>query len=173
MGVSRDSHRLGAFARFSGLEFRGHVRFELANAHAENELYEITALSERGGRYPAPWECPSRGRIFADSCFDTLLVIGVLEVQPATRGMIDLLRRSLSTSRRIGSICTGAFFVAESGVLDGKRATTHWQFARDSEIVFRKITRLGPSQFSRAFRTETGSRRQKPSNDFVLEPRAR
>ncbi|WP_264861492.1 DJ-1/PfpI family protein, partial [Klebsiella pneumoniae] len=42
-------------------------------------------------------------------------------------------------SRRIASICTGAFVLAEAGILDGRRATTHWAFARDMQARFPKI----------------------------------
>jgi len=41
---------------------------------------------------------------------------------------------------RITSICTGALIRAESGLLDGRRATTHWQFARQMQRDYPKIT---------------------------------
>ncbi len=42
------------------------------------------------------------------------------------RFVLDWLRESEHKIRRIGSICAGAFVLAEAGLLDGKRATTHW-----------------------------------------------
>jgi transcriptional regulator GlxA family with amidase domain len=113
--------------------------FELANACAENGLYEITTLSERGGAISSSVGMSIDTQQFATPCFDTLLVSGVLEVGPATRGLIAFVRRSLPICRRIGSICTGAFFLAEAGVLDGKRATTRWQFARELRDRFPKV----------------------------------
>lgn len=58
---------------------------------------------------------------------DTLLVVG----GPGTRrdkspALLTWLRRIASKSRRFGSVCTGAFVLAEAGLLDGKRAVTHW-----------------------------------------------
>ena len=41
--------------------------------------------------------------------------------------------------RRIGSICTGAFVLARAGLLDGRRATTHWEFAKELAMRFPKI----------------------------------
>lgn len=40
--------------------------------------------------------------------------------------LLKWLRRRARTTRRIGSVCTGAFILAAAGVLDGRRATTHW-----------------------------------------------
>ncbi len=44
--------------------------------------------------------------------------------------MLEWLRREAPRCRRYGSVCTGAFVLGAAGLLDGKRATTHWRFAR-------------------------------------------
>jgi len=45
----------------------------------------------------------------------------------------------LKLSRRVTSICTGAFVLAEAGLLDGRRATTHWYYAQDLRRRFPNI----------------------------------
>lgn len=47
----------------------------------------------------------------------------------ADREAIAWLRSMAGKTRRLGSICTGAFALAEAGLLNGRRAATHWQFA--------------------------------------------
>jgi transcriptional regulator GlxA family with amidase domain len=67
-----------------------------------------------------------RGRI------DTLLVAGSPEVDDMASDarLQDWLRRQSRRSvRRYGSVCTGAFVLAATGLLDGKRVTTHWNAA--------------------------------------------
>ena len=60
---------------------------------------------------------------------DTLLVAGGYGVNAATadRALVDWLRQKSETSRRTASVCSGAFLLAEAGLLDGRRVVTHWQ----------------------------------------------
>lgn len=70
------------------------------------------------------------GRDFQES-IDTLLIAGCPHAadQPADGVVIDWLGRRAARTRRFGSVCSGAFFLAAAGLLDGKRVTTHWAVA--------------------------------------------
>jgi transcriptional regulator GlxA family with amidase domain len=69
---------------------------------------------------------------------DTLLVAGGLDLWSAADhpDLLDWLRAQESHVRRIGSVCTGAFLLAEAGLLDGKRVTTHWYYSRQLQEQF-------------------------------------
>jgi transcriptional regulator GlxA family with amidase domain len=68
-----------------------------------------------------------------ESDLDTLLVAGGTGVEQAASDtcLVDWLRDRAGRARRVGSVCTGAFLLAEAGVLDGRRAVTHWSMCAD------------------------------------------
>jgi transcriptional regulator GlxA family with amidase domain len=69
----------------------------------------------------------------------TVLVPGGGGAQRPDPLLLDWLRRTGSTADRIVSVCTGAFLLAEAGLLDGRRATTHW---RRSELLATRYPRV-------------------------------
>lgn len=72
---------------------------------------------------------------------DTLLVPGGSGLrEPATNRLVaSFVKRRAPKVRRLAAVCTGIYGVAPSGVLDGRRVTTHWAFAAD---VARRFPRL-------------------------------
>ena len=64
---------------------------------------------------------------------DTLLVAGGPGVEAATADpeLVEWVRQRAKQARRVASVCTGAFLLAASGVLDGRRAATHWSVCKE------------------------------------------
>jgi transcriptional regulator GlxA family with amidase domain len=59
---------------------------------------------------------------------DTLMICGGVDVQSATsKRMLNWLRREARRGLKVGGLCTAAYTVAKAGLLDGKRATIHWE----------------------------------------------
>lgn len=76
-----------------------------------------------------------------DPAADTVLVAGSdqgLRTQ-SSPVFLDWLRDRFSSCRRIGSVCTGAFYLAQAGLLDGRRATTHWRYLLQLREQFPKV----------------------------------
>jgi len=113
--------------------------FELANMEIGELVYDVHLLSETGGSIRSSVGISVATERFDDANFDTLLVGGSAVVGSLTPGVIKFLRQALERSRRVASTCVGAFVLAEAGLLDGRRATTHWHRARELQARFPKV----------------------------------
>jgi transcriptional regulator GlxA family with amidase domain len=108
-----------------------HYRFEVVSASGD----DIAATSGLGLRVDAAI-ANVRGTI------DTLVVAGgggTLDALRDTR-LVDGVRRLATRARRVASVCTGSFILAEAGLLDGKRATTHWQWCDQLADRYPQVT---------------------------------
>jgi len=113
--------------------------FELANWEMSEAVYEVHLLSETGGSVRSSIGVSVATEPFDETNFDTVMVGGSAVAGALTPGVIKFLRQALQRSRRLASTCTGAFVLAEAGLLDGRRATTHWERARELRTRFPKV----------------------------------
>lgn len=113
--------------------------FEFANRHAGEPLYDIHLVSEHGGLLGNSMGVKIQTERWDEAGYDTLIVGAGVEVTHAPPGLIAYLQTHAGRSRRIASICLGALFLAEAGLLDGRRATTHWSEARSMQARFPAI----------------------------------
>jgi transcriptional regulator GlxA family with amidase domain len=76
-----------------------------------------------------------------DIAVDTLVVPGYpSDAFPLAPELVDGVKRLAPHARRVVSVCTGAFVLAEAGVLDGRRATTHWIACAELAARFPRVT---------------------------------
>ncbi|NUW39622.1 GlxA family transcriptional regulator [Nonomuraea rhodomycinica] len=113
----------------------------MANLEGPPPPYEVTVVTP-GGR---PVTCGTGLTIQAQGALervtgplDTLLVSGGIGhgAAAADRGIVAHVRRLARESRRVASVCTGAGVLAATGLLDGRRATTHWGWARTFAVRY-------------------------------------
>ncbi|WP_454717511.1 GlxA family transcriptional regulator [Caulobacter segnis] len=113
--------------------------FEVANAIAGETLYDLHFVSETGGKVRTSAGVQLDTEPFTDRPFDTVVVGGSTIMEPASPGVIAFLREASTRCRRVAAVCTGAFVLAEAGLLDDRQATTHWMHARDLQRQFPKV----------------------------------
>jgi transcriptional regulator GlxA family with amidase domain len=117
--------------RFTLLSFASALEcLRIANRMAGAELYSWTLSGDTDDVVT----CSSGVRFHVDAPLgelgrdDVLILCGGEDIQKvATRRMLNWLRREARKGVRIGGLCTAAYVMAKAGLLDGKRATVHWE----------------------------------------------
>jgi transcriptional regulator GlxA family with amidase domain len=109
--------------------------FAEANVQAGYVAYQLLVAAAE----PGPIRSSSGVRLMPDriidrdieEAIDTLLVAGCPNAAeaPVDDLVVKWLRRRAPRARRFGSVCSGAFFLAAAGLLEGRRVTTHWAVA--------------------------------------------
>ncbi|HHS88829.1 MAG TPA: GlxA family transcriptional regulator [Rhodobacteraceae bacterium] len=114
----------------------------IANRVADRELYKWALIGENGASVTCSLgiEIALENGLFETNRDDTILVCGGIEIESASnRKILNWLRREARRGARIGGLCTGGHTLALAGLLNGKRATIHWEnqhsFAESFEDV--------------------------------------
>ncbi|MEO8115900.1 MAG: helix-turn-helix domain-containing protein [Phenylobacterium sp.] len=123
--------------------------FSMANNYAAAPVYEVILASPAGGEILSNAGVRLAGSVAVAALpadLDTILVAGGSEAgirAISDSGVLAWLQDRSGATRRVGSVCSGAFVLAAAGLLDGRRATTHWEVC-DEMRAFRPAVRLEP-----------------------------
>jgi len=130
------------FPNFQLLDAAGPVSvFEIA-ARLAGQPPSIKVMAET----PGPVRSSSGVELLARSlkaagAISTLIVAGGMGVDAAAtcRKTLAFVRAAAASGVRVASVCSGAYMLAEAGLLDGRRATTHWQRTRQFLSIFPQV----------------------------------
>ncbi len=135
------------FPDFQILDATGPIAaFEIA-ARIGGDAYDVRTFSIGGGEVPSSSGVKLLAAPLDHEVFDTLVVAGGSGTRrfAALEPLTCWLREHAAEARRVASVCSGAYLLAEAGLLDGKRATTHWSRSDDFQRRYPNI-RLEPDR---------------------------
>lgn len=103
--------------------------------------YRTSVMSLEGGEIQSSTGLSVMTQAAVPDAIDTFIVVGDfgLAHRTASPETIDFIRAASAGARRTASVCMGAFLLAACGILDGRRATTHWRFAPKLQAMYPEI----------------------------------
>ncbi|MFY1667298.1 GlxA family transcriptional regulator [Pseudomonas sp. Pseu.R1] len=127
-------HRIGYFLTdgFQVMALGTQSVFEFANVVAREQVYQVTNYSLGGGVVTSSIGASVNTQpVTSESRADTWMVSGIVDPigHVSTAEELDFLKRAAGQAQRVGGMCTGAFVLAQAGLLEGKKVTTHWAYA--------------------------------------------
>jgi len=126
--------------------------FEIAGNVTARSAYRCEVVSLTGGEIVSSAGLGVFTQKITQKPFDTIIVVGgAVSAHPDELDPVadHLALASVSGSRRIASVCTGAFILASAGLLDGKRATTHWRHTSHLRHQYPKVRVEGDCIFTK------------------------
>lgn len=126
------------FPEFQIVDLNAISAFKLANDISGEELYEIEVVSIAGGNVSSCLALSLSTAKVGDS-YDTAIFIGSTKPVEADPDAVEVVRRVSRNCRRMAASGTATFLFASAGLLDGRRATTHWAFAPDLQRLHPQV----------------------------------
>jgi transcriptional regulator GlxA family with amidase domain len=120
------------FPGFQVLDLAAAAAFELANGELGRTHYRVDVTAEQANGIASSVGVSVDARRLGAA--ETVLVTGALGIAHSSPALSSYLAGQIERASRVASICTGAFILAQAGVLDGRRATTHWAFTTELQL---------------------------------------
>ena len=131
------------YPNFQLLDAAGPIgAFEMPAREMDPPPYALKVIAKTSGLVTSSSGVIMLAEAFGDpAAIDTLVVAGGQGTEAAARDRYtrDFVREVARTARRVTSVCSGAYILAAAGLLDGKRATTHWGRTLHFPTVFPKV----------------------------------
>ncbi|MGG2399875.1 GlxA family transcriptional regulator [Pseudomonas sp. SH1-B] len=141
-------HRVGFFIchGYEALDLAGPLSaFNQVATAVACSPYELHVISQSGGRVIGNAGFPIETKPIGSLAFDTVVFVGGDIDQMQTPENITAAKQLGASALRVASVCTGAFLLAETGLLDGRRATTHWRYISQLQSRFPRVKAEGDS----------------------------